>query len=123
MEGIVKLKDNNHVMIKYNGEQTEIYDKRNVLIGVIEDTYESTKQKLQELDKFELIELFTRFYDWENDYTILMQTYMDDIIIGNGYEVVEREIKEIENDLQTLNENDFCKTYNIIQIEETYFKL
>lgn len=123
MEGIVKLKDNNNVMIKYNGEQTEIYDKRNVLIGVIEDTYESTKQKLQELDKFELIELFTRFYDWENDYSVLMQTYMDDIIIGNGYEVVEKEIKEIENDLKSLNEDDFCKTYNIIQINETYFKL
>ena len=78
--------------------------------------------QLQQLDKYEYMDRIFRFYDYEEDYHKLMETYFEDITLENGADAVEQEIKDIKQDLDTMGEKDFCKMYGIFKIGNMYFR-
>lgn len=123
----VQLADGNYVTLVNGNFMIEILDD----FGQVMESFEKGKGNqtksviidlLTQLDKYEYMDRIFTSYDYEENYHRLMETYFEDITLGNGADAVEQEIKEIKKDLETMNEKDFCEMYGIFKIGNMYFR-
>lgn len=123
----IQLADGNYLNLVKNEFTIELQDDLGQVLEEFnltqgEDTYNEIKKHIGELDKYEYMDAILKNYDYEEDYHKLMETYFEDITLGNGADAVEQEIKEIKKDLETMNEKDFCEMYGIFKIGNMYFR-
>ena len=123
----IQLADGNYItlvngnfMIEILDDFGQVLEKFNLTQG--EDTYNKIKKHISKLDKYEYMDRIFRFYDYEEDYHKLMETYFEDITLENGADAVEQEIKDIKQDLDAMGEKDFCEMYGIFKIGNMYFR-
>lgn len=123
----IPLADGNYVTLVNDNYMIEILDDFGQVmesfdINIQNQTKTEIINQLQQLDKYEYMDRIFTSYDYEEDYHRLMETYFEDITLGNGIDAVEQEIKEIKKDLETMNEKDFCEMYGIFKIGNMYFR-
>lgn len=106
--------------IELQDDLGQVLEEFNLTQG--KNTYDDIKKHISKLDKYEYIETILINYDFEEDYHRLMETYFEDITLGNGIDAVEQEIKEIKKDLKTMSEKEFCENYGIFKIGNMYFR-
>lgn len=93
-------------------------------ITVSNEMFNAIVKDFSNFDKFEVMDklLGTSDYDFGSNYKTIMNTYCEDIVFSNGLEAVQNEIQEINQDLNSMNEKDFCREYGIYKIGGLYFK-
>lgn len=106
--------------IEIQDDLGQVLEEFNLIQG--EDTYNGIKKHISKLDKYEYVNALLNNYDYEEDYHRLMETYFEDITLGNGADAVEQEIKDIKKDLETMTEKEFCENYGIFKIGNMYFR-
>lgn len=123
----IMLADGNYInlvkkdfTIELQDDLGQVLEEFNLTQG--KNTYDDIKKHISKLDKYEYIETILINYDFEEDYHRLMETYFEDITLGNGIDAVEQEIKEIKKDLKTMSEKEFCENYGIFKIGNMYFR-
>lgn len=123
----VQLADGNYVTLVNGNYMIEILDDFGQVmesfdINIKNQTKTEIINQLQQLDKYEYMDRIFTSYDYEEDYHRLMETYFEDITLGNGADAVEQEIKDIKKDLETMSEKEFCENYGIFKIGNMYFR-
>lgn len=123
----IMLADGNYInlvkkelTIELQDDLGQVLEEFNLTQG--KSTYDEIKKHISRLDKYEYMDAILKSYDYEEDYHRLMETYFEDITLGNGIDSVEQEIKDIKKDLETMNEKDFCEMYGIFKIGNMYFR-
>lgn len=79
-----------------------------------------TTIKKQEL--YDFLDYLFGSYDYSDDLKQIVDTYIEDITIGNGEDAVEQEVKTMKHEFETMNEKDFCIAWGIYKIGNTYIK-
>lgn len=87
-----------------------------------EEDYNTICNNIADMDNYTFFETFCDSYDYGEDPYQIMETYIDDITFGWGEEAVEQEVKEIQKDIQELDEDEFCELYDINKIGNIYFR-
>lgn len=123
----IPLADGNYITLINGNFMIEILDDFGQVmesfdINIKNQTKTEIINQLQQLDKYEYMDRIFASYDYEEDYHKLMETYFEDITLGNGADAVEQEIKEIKKDLKTMTEKEFCENYGIFKIGNMYFR-
>lgn len=123
----IQLADGNYVTLVNGNYIIEILDDFGQVmesfdINIKNQTKTEIINQLQQLDKYEYMDRIFTSYDYEEDYHKLMETYFEDITLGNGADAVEQEIKDIKKDLETMTEKEFCENYGIFKIGNMYFR-
>lgn len=123
----IQLADGNYVTLVNGNYIIEILDDFEQVvesfdINIQNQTKTEIINQLQQLDKYEYMDRIFTSYDYEEDYHRLMETYFEDITLGNGADAVEQEIKDIKKDLETMSEKEFCENYGIFKIGNMYFR-
>lgn len=123
----IQLADGNYVTLVNGNFMIEILDDFGQVmesfdINIKNQTKTEIINQLQQLDKYEYMDRIFTSYDYEEDYYRLMETYFEDITLGNGADAVEQEIKDIKKDLETMSKKDFCEMYGIFKIGNMYFR-
>lgn len=128
VNGRITLNDGTTVQYTFAGKTLTFIDNLKNTINVIdcenEQQLNELVEQLTKVDKYDFMDFIYQNsdYDFGNDYKTIMETYFEDIIIGNGEDAVCDEIKYIKQDLQTMNEETFCKVYGISKLDNMYFK-
>lgn len=123
----IPLTDGNYLTFIKNEFNIELQDSLGQVLEEFnltqgKNTYDEIKNHISKLDKYEYMDAILKNYDYEEDYHKLMETYFEDITLGNGADAVEQEIKEIKKDLKTMTEKEFCENYGIFKIGNMYFR-
>lgn len=123
----IPLADGNYLTLVKNEFTIELQDNLGQLLEEFnltqgKNTYDEIKKHISKLDKYEYMDAILKNYDYEEDYHKLMETYFEDITLGNRADAVEQEIKEIKKDLKTMTEKEFCENYEIFKIGNMYFR-
>lgn len=77
---------------------------------------------IQKLELYDYLDGILGIYDFSECLEQLVDTYIEDIIIGHGEDVVRDEVEQINHNFDTLNEKDFCADMGIYKIGNMYIK-
>lgn len=86
------------------------------------EMWELQKEKIQKQELYDILDEIFESYDYSDDLKQIVDTYIEDITIGNGEEAVEQEVKTIKHEFETMNEKDFCIAWGIYKVGNTYIK-
>lgn len=86
------------------------------------EMWELQKEKLLKQELYDFLDEIFESYDYSDDLKQIVDTYIEDITIGNGEEAVEQEVKTMKHEFETMNEKDFCIAWGIYKIGNTYIK-